>query len=73
MEWLMELFGRRRTSRPDPAAIRDQMARDDPDYARVREVQHDALSALAARRGATQIRDRWNERLRDSWRPISDP
>lgn len=32
--------------------IRDEMTKSDPDFARVRDIHHDALGALAAKRGA---------------------
>lgn len=70
----MDLFARfaRRDPPPpapiDPSVIREELRRTDPDYQHVREVYHDARNALAARQGAGQLRDRFNERLRDSWR-----
>lgn len=64
----MDLF-RLRPRDADQAAVRDQMARDDPDYAHVRDVQHDALNVLSGTQTAHQLRDRFNEQLRESWRP----
>lgn len=62
-----------RLRRPEPpvdrAALRDEMTRDDPDFAHVRDVQHDAMQALTANGGAGQLRDRFNERVRRSWHP----
>lgn len=74
----MDLLGRLR-SRPhiDRDALRNEMTREDPDFARVREVQHDALNALGAKRGADELavkrRDRFVERSRDSWRSDDAP
>ncbi len=39
----------------DQDQIRDEMTRDDPDFARIRQAQHDALQALTARRLADGI------------------
>lgn len=49
----MSLFSRlRHTPLPEPmidrAALRDEMRRTDPDFARVTRVQHDALQVLTA-------------------------
>src|SRR5690349_6943030 len=33
-------------------AIREEMTREDPDFRRVRDIQHDALQALTAKRAA---------------------
>lgn len=71
----MNLFERlqRRDPPPPPAidreALREEMKRTDPDFARVSLVQHDALNAIDASQKAHQLGDRFNERLRDSWRP----
>lgn len=50
----MRQFGRlRRRLAPPPidrAALRDEMTRTDPEFARVRQVQHDALQAITAKR-----------------------
>ena len=64
----MDLFGWK-TEPVDPAAMRAELTRTDPDFAHVREVQHDALNTLGASKTSSQVRDRFNERLRDSWRP----
>jgi hypothetical protein len=59
----MSLFDRLRHAPPpeprpiDPARVREQMARTDPDYERVRRVQHDAMNILAGDRAAQQIAD----------------
>jgi hypothetical protein len=46
VEWL------RRGSAINRAALREEMTENDPDFARVRDVQHDAMQALAAKRAA---------------------
>ena len=74
MRWVMHLIGRlregaRRSAPIDPAALREQMKREEPSYQHVSDVQHDALGLIGASRAAQQLRDRFNERLRDSWRP----
>lgn len=66
----MGLF--RRLQRRDPPApptidreaLRFEMAQTDPDFARVRDVQHDALQAIAARRAADGLAIR---REREFW------
>lgn len=56
--WLMGLFGRlqRRGAPPPPqinrAALREEMKRTDPDFARVSAVQHDALGLIGGKRVA---------------------
>ena len=69
MGWVMDLLSSFRRPPLDSGAVRDEMTRDDPSFRHVREVQHDALNALAGSRGIRQVRDRFNEQLRDSWRP----
>lgn len=65
----MRLFDRiRRREPPTPEALRFEMSQTDPDFAHVRDVQHDALNTIGAKHTADQLRDRFNERLRDSWR-----
>jgi len=55
LEWVMGLFGRAEhgseSHQPviDPVALRDEMTRDDPDFARVLDIQHDALQIVTAR------------------------
>lgn len=59
----MDLLGRLRYSDPpqvspppvDHDAVRAAMLRDDPEYARVRQVQHDQLQAITARRLADGV------------------
>lgn len=70
MGWVMDLirYLRRPTAR-DADAIRDEMTRTDPDFKRVREVQHDALNAITADQGSRDLRDRFIDRSRRSWRP----
>lgn len=69
--WLMDVFGRGRDRGSlDPEAMRDRMTRDDPDFARVRKVQHDALNTLGAKRVADGLsirRERtfWSEHGHD--------
>ena len=47
----MSIFGRsHKRERIYPAELRDRMAQEDPDFARVREVQHEALQAITAKR-----------------------
>lgn len=56
MGWLMSLLDRLRGHpQVDPATVRDEMTRTDPAFRRVRDVQHDALNALASKRGADQM------------------
>ena len=54
MGWLMDRFTwlRRRLGPPavDREALREEMTRTDPEFARVRRVQHDALQAITAKR-----------------------
>lgn len=47
----VERWLRRHTMPPpiDREALREEMARTDPDFRHVRDVQHDAIGALAAR------------------------
>lgn len=47
----MDLF-RHRRHQVDQESIRAQMTQEDPDFARVRDVHHDAIAALTAKRGA---------------------
>lgn len=63
----MDLFDRfrRRDPAPDDQTLRHQMAQNDPDFARVTNVQHEAISDLAAKRGADGMairREREHER-----------
>lgn len=68
MRWLMDRIGRLLRStqaRPvDRAALRAEMTSADPDFARVREVQHDALNTLTAQRAADGMAIR---REREFW------
>lgn len=66
MRWLMDLIERLRRPPPriDHEALRDQMSQEDPDFARVRDVQHEALGALAAKRAADGMAIR---REREFW------
>jgi len=50
MRWLVNLLGMVRHPPVDQAAIREQMTQEDPEFAHVRDVQHDAIQALTARR-----------------------
>lgn len=59
----MDLF-RRHASPIDRDALRDQMAREDPAFARVRDIHHDAIAALSAKRGADGLSIR---REREFW------
>jgi len=51
----MHLFGGQNGDVPHPpprlnrAAVRDELTRTDPDFARVRQAHHDALQVLTAR------------------------
>lgn len=65
----MSMFGWGR-GHLDPEVVRGQMTRDDPDFAHVREVQHDALNTLGAKRVADGLalrRERafWSKHGRD--------
>ena len=69
----MDLIGRLKQgwhppSPPDPESLRFEMTQTDPDFAHVRRVQHDALNLIGASKAAAQMRDRFNEQWRDSWR-----
>ncbi len=50
----MDLFGRLKREEPSPPpaidrdALREEMTQDDPDFARVRDVHHDAIAALSS-------------------------
>lgn len=75
--WLMRLFGRderrREPAPPDPEAIRDEMTRTDPDYARVRHALHEARNLQAAKRSTEEIieaarRHRRVDTQAESWR-----
>lgn len=48
----MNLFRKPRPAPTDRVSLRDEMSETDPEFARVRDVHHDAQSALAAKRGA---------------------
>lgn len=51
----------------DHEALRDEMTRSDPAFRHVRAVHHDALDTISAGRGATQLRDRFQEHVQQSW------
>lgn len=65
MDLLMDLIGRLRhgPSEVDRDALLDEMMQE-PDFARVRDVHHEALSALTAKRGADGLAIR---REREFW------
>lgn len=71
----MNLWNRLKPRDPPPpaeidrTALRAEMSRRDPDFAHVRDVYHDTRGLLTGPQLADQIHDRFNERLRDSWRP----
>jgi hypothetical protein len=48
----MGIFGRDQGRQIDPREVRAQMMRDDPDFAHVRKVQHDAINTLSAKHAA---------------------
>lgn len=56
MRWLVDLFTRLQRRDPPPLApidrmaLREEMTRDDPEFARVRRVQHDLTQPIAAKR-----------------------
>lgn len=57
MRLLMDLIGRF-LSRPSPIdhdELRAQMSEEDPAFSRVRDIHHDAMSALAAKQGADSL------------------
>lgn len=73
MRWLMETIGRLwhggfRAPSVDQEALRDEMARDDPEFARVRQVQHDARGLLGALGNAEQLRERRIRTIEETWR-----
>lgn len=59
VRWMMNLFGHRWPREEGPPApprkamssqeIREKMTREDPDFERVRRLQHDALQVLTAK------------------------
>lgn len=55
MGWVVDLLRRLQRSEPAPPpvidrkALREEMTRTDPEFARVRQAQHDALQALTAK------------------------
>lgn len=61
MRWLMDLFDRlrHRDLPPPPSidreALRDEMKRTDPEFARVSRVQHDALNAIGFSQGTDEL------------------
>jgi hypothetical protein len=59
----MDLF-RREAEPVDPSTVRARMTLEDPDFARVREVQHDAINVLSGRRIADGLAIR---REREFW------
>lgn len=75
MRWIVDLFERLKRRDPPPppvidrAALREEMTRTIPEFRHVREVHHDASGLIGSSRNASQLRDIFNERLRDSWRP----
>jgi hypothetical protein len=56
--WIVDLIGRLRRPSIDRAALREEMTRTDPDFAHVRDVQHDALGLIGASRNARQLQRR---------------
>lgn len=60
----MDLLRRARRPSIDRAALREEMTREDPDFARVRDVQHDALNVIAAQQAADGLAIR---REREFW------
>lgn len=74
MRWIVDLFERLRRKDPPPppvidrAALRDEMTRTDPAFRHVRDVHHDALGVIGSNRNVDQLHDRFNQRLRESWR-----
>ena len=53
---LLDIF--RRQSCPTPGEVRDQMKRDDPDFAHVSAVHHDAQGLIGASQNARQMAER---------------
>ena len=53
---LLDIFGRQ--PRPDPGEVREQMKRDDPDFAHVSTIHHDALGLIGAAINARQLAQR---------------
>lgn len=50
--------GVRGPSPPNPDSLRFEMSQTDPDFARVRQVQHDARGLIGASRNAQQLAQR---------------
>lgn len=78
MRWFVGTIGRlwhggHRMPPVDREALREEMARNDPAFARVRKVQHDARGLLGALGNAEQLRERQRhgralQREADFWR-----
>ncbi len=70
MSWFTWLFSIHREHPPlDPAEIREEMSRTDPDFVHVRRVQHEALQALTAKRIADGLAIREERRFWERVRP----
>lgn len=54
--WIVNLFARLQRRDPPPpeavdlVALREEMARDDPEYGRVRRLQHETMQPITAQR-----------------------
>lgn len=66
----MDLWSRlTHRSGPSEVAPPSEMARD-PDLDALHQEQHDIINKTGY--AAARVRDSWNERLREAWRPIHD-
>lgn len=69
--WLMRLFGS--SDRPhnpppiDEETVREEMTRDDPEYARVRQALHDGRNLQTAARHQALLRERRVRATEDAW------
>lgn len=59
--WLMRMFGRQERRQASPPiteeSVRDEMTRDDPEYARARRALHDARNLQTAARRQAMLRE----------------
>ena len=66
----MRLWDRLLHRAPDPPPPAPLDLTRDPDLDAVREEQHRLINRATALGLRAEIRDRFNERLRESWRPL---
>lgn len=56
------------TTPPDAEMIREELARTDPEYARVRRALHDGRNLQQATRAAERLRQRRIDMQMEAWR-----